>query len=134
MYFRKINVNFIEFKIFLTFSIFLLQGRFNSVKDPFFSASWRKVMTGTQTWHELGVRSWCGGHEGMLLTGVLIMACLSFFLICVYTYIQISTYFHAYIINICICIKTTFVHMSMYIYLHVFIIWIFYFVWGGGSR
>jgi hypothetical protein len=30
---------------------------------------------------ELEIRSWCGGHGGVLLTGLLLMACSACFLI-----------------------------------------------------
>jgi hypothetical protein len=41
----------------------------------------KEVRTGTHTGQELGVRSWCRGHRGMLLTGLLPLACWACFLI-----------------------------------------------------
>ena len=45
---------------------------------PHHYPSSKKVRTGTQTGQEPGGRSWCRGHEGVLLTGFLIMACSAF--------------------------------------------------------
>lgn len=43
-------------------------------------SSSKEVMTGTQAWQEPGGRSWCRGRGGMLLTGLLPMACSACFL------------------------------------------------------
>jgi hypothetical protein len=41
----------------------------------------KKVRPGTQAGQELGPRSWCTGHGGMLLMGLLPLACSACFLI-----------------------------------------------------
>lgn len=44
------------------------------------SQSWsREVGAGRQTEQELGVRSWCGDHGGVLLTSLLLIACSACF-------------------------------------------------------
>ena len=45
------------------------------------SSSFKEVGEGTQIWQEPGGRHWCRGHGGMLLTGLLSMACSACFLI-----------------------------------------------------
>jgi hypothetical protein len=48
---------------------------------PDHTPSLEKVRMGTQAGQEPGGRSWCRGHGGVLLTGLLYMACSACFLI-----------------------------------------------------
>lgn len=47
---------------------------------PYHSSSWREVRAGVQTRQELESRSWCRGHEWVLLTDLLFIACSAYFL------------------------------------------------------
>jgi hypothetical protein len=55
--------------------------RVKGVFNPQHCSSLKEVGTGTHTGQEPGGRSWCRSHGGMLLTGLLIMACSACFLI-----------------------------------------------------
>ena len=48
---------------------------------PYFSSSLGEVRTRTQAGREPGSRSWCRGHGGALLTGLLILPCSVCFLL-----------------------------------------------------
>jgi len=48
---------------------------------PHCCSSPKEVRAGTHSGQELGSRSWCRGHGGMLLTGLLPLACSAYFLI-----------------------------------------------------
>lgn len=51
----------------------------------------KEVGTGTHTGQEAGGRNWCRSHEGVLLIGLLIMVCSSYFLLETRTISSVTT-------------------------------------------
>jgi hypothetical protein len=75
--YKVINTWFVFSKSVLVDSFFFGGGRICSA----YTSILLFITKGTQDWNSSrsGSRSWCRGHGGMLLTGLLPLACLAFF-------------------------------------------------------